>query len=266
MLRYPSCLFCFFFNDTATTEIYTLSLHDALPIWPAHDVVDEVDGDGGGRVVDRDARAGREFAGALAGEAVDEVLADQRLWARLAEDVLAQRLEARLGDLDADQRAVRLAVDIHRRDLARAYAGDLDVGALDHAERVVELDGVGAERLAAAVVADGRRGDEDARGGGEDEPDDEESAHVLLAWEALAQVAVVRRVRLPRVCAVARVVLGAAGAAVALVGRRDGLEGLLAQLQGDGAELTVDQQERVGVDAHARRAAERVVDARVREV
>src|SRR2546430_8788809 len=28
--------FFFFFNDTATTEIYTLSLHDALPIW-AHD-------------------------------------------------------------------------------------------------------------------------------------------------------------------------------------------------------------------------------------
>src|SRR2546430_6225921 len=26
-------LFFFFFNDTATTEIYTLSLHDALPIW-----------------------------------------------------------------------------------------------------------------------------------------------------------------------------------------------------------------------------------------
>src|SRR5258705_8558092 len=36
-----SCLFItppiflfFFFNDTATTEIYTLSLHDALPIFP----------------------------------------------------------------------------------------------------------------------------------------------------------------------------------------------------------------------------------------
>src|SRR6266446_10898492 len=27
-----SMLFFFFFNDTATTEIYTLSLHDALPI------------------------------------------------------------------------------------------------------------------------------------------------------------------------------------------------------------------------------------------
>src|SRR2546429_5013648 len=26
------CVFFFFFNDTATTEIYTLSLHDALPI------------------------------------------------------------------------------------------------------------------------------------------------------------------------------------------------------------------------------------------
>src|SRR5258707_4300076 len=29
-------LFFFFFNDTATTEIYTLSLHDALPICEAH--------------------------------------------------------------------------------------------------------------------------------------------------------------------------------------------------------------------------------------
>src|SRR5260221_8116287 len=30
----PSSFFFFFFNDTATTEIYTLSLHDALPICP----------------------------------------------------------------------------------------------------------------------------------------------------------------------------------------------------------------------------------------
>src|SRR3712207_8771833 len=28
----PTTIHCFFFNDTATTEIYTLSLHDALPI------------------------------------------------------------------------------------------------------------------------------------------------------------------------------------------------------------------------------------------
>ncbi len=26
-------MYFFFFNDTATTEIYTLSLHDALPIF-----------------------------------------------------------------------------------------------------------------------------------------------------------------------------------------------------------------------------------------
>src|SRR3712207_7726249 len=42
----------FFFNDTATTEIYTLSLHDALPIfpltpwWAAGDVGDVGDGRG----------------------------------------------------------------------------------------------------------------------------------------------------------------------------------------------------------------------------
>src|SRR5256885_10847902 len=40
----------FFFNDTATTEIYTLSLHDALPIYLAEDqqglteVLDGVEG------------------------------------------------------------------------------------------------------------------------------------------------------------------------------------------------------------------------------
>src|SRR5258708_40176152 len=34
LLSLRPCLLCvfFFFNDTATTEIYTLSLHDALPI------------------------------------------------------------------------------------------------------------------------------------------------------------------------------------------------------------------------------------------
>src|SRR5260370_19991197 len=33
LMRTLSCYLFFFFNDTATTEIYTLSLHDALPIY-----------------------------------------------------------------------------------------------------------------------------------------------------------------------------------------------------------------------------------------
>src|SRR5260221_4816264 len=35
LLLLSSLFFFFFFNDTATTEIYTLSLHDALPIFRA---------------------------------------------------------------------------------------------------------------------------------------------------------------------------------------------------------------------------------------
>src|SRR2546430_4522488 len=35
----PSFFFFFFFNDTATTEIYTLSLHDALPISAHRDLL-----------------------------------------------------------------------------------------------------------------------------------------------------------------------------------------------------------------------------------
>src|SRR2546430_17576316 len=34
LLVHLHLFFFFFFNDTATTEIYTLSLHDALPICP----------------------------------------------------------------------------------------------------------------------------------------------------------------------------------------------------------------------------------------
>src|ERR1041385_9529255 len=33
LCRAPLVFLFFFFNDTATTEIYTLSLHDALPIY-----------------------------------------------------------------------------------------------------------------------------------------------------------------------------------------------------------------------------------------
>src|SRR3712207_7759448 len=39
--RYDNFVF-FFFNDTATTEIYTLSLHDALPIFIGDDIKSQV--------------------------------------------------------------------------------------------------------------------------------------------------------------------------------------------------------------------------------
>src|SRR5256885_13031908 len=53
-LLHGAFAFFFFFNDTATTEIYTLSLHDALPIYPArkHLSLDEL-----GREVEADLHA-----------------------------------------------------------------------------------------------------------------------------------------------------------------------------------------------------------------
>src|SRR3712207_6986889 len=58
----------FFFNDTATTEIYTLSLHDALPICRPGGVGAGGDpgvGAGGGRgAVGRDGRVRRRHGGA----------------------------------------------------------------------------------------------------------------------------------------------------------------------------------------------------------
>src|SRR5258708_29450154 len=42
--RSSSFLLFFFFNDTATTEIYTLSLHDALPIFVVEEISDVAKG------------------------------------------------------------------------------------------------------------------------------------------------------------------------------------------------------------------------------
>src|SRR2546430_9462695 len=51
-------MFFFFFNDTATTEIYTLSLHDALPIFYEATLCDDVDRSGGIRLAPPGAPAG----------------------------------------------------------------------------------------------------------------------------------------------------------------------------------------------------------------
>src|SRR6202043_2624015 len=46
-IRRPRSSLFFFFNDTATTEIYTLSLHDALPILQVGKQLAGIDGRGG---------------------------------------------------------------------------------------------------------------------------------------------------------------------------------------------------------------------------
>src|SRR3712207_7894538 len=75
----------FFFNDTATTEIYTLSLHDALPIYP-HGL----------------ARAGRQDDDLALYRAVfARLLVDERDPGRLA--VLAHRSEEHTSELQSRQ-------------------------------------------------------------------------------------------------------------------------------------------------------------------
>src|SRR2546430_16242611 len=49
----PLIFLFFFFNDTATTEIYTLSLHDALPISDAHSAR-KLGGEGWSNLLNRD--------------------------------------------------------------------------------------------------------------------------------------------------------------------------------------------------------------------
>src|SRR3712207_9044228 len=68
---------CFFFNDTATAEIYTLSLHDALPIcWLRTGDVAAIDRYGFVRLVDRTKdliKSGGEWIGSV--ELENEIMA-----------------------------------------------------------------------------------------------------------------------------------------------------------------------------------------------
>src|SRR2546427_2179455 len=100
---------CFFFNDTATTEIYTLSLHDALPIFMNEAVRLVEEGVASPEDVDRAFRAGMGFRYAQVGifEFIDwggvdilhrasrflaDALGDDRFKpARLVEEKIARR-------------------------------------------------------------------------------------------------------------------------------------------------------------------------------
>ena len=84
----------------------------------------------------------------MPGLAVEEVLADQRLRPRLAEDVgrAGRRSPSRSISMPTQRAVCRRGRARSVVDLARADAGDLHVGALDEPERVVELDRVVACR------------------------------------------------------------------------------------------------------------------------
>ena len=115
----------------------------------------QVGGDRRLGVADRDRRAGLEHRPGAAGVAVDEVLADQRLRPRVAGGVVWNLPKPAAGDLDRHHRVQRLLVQTDRLDRPGRHARDLEVGAGDQAERVVELDlvGAGGAALVEAPVA-----------------------------------------------------------------------------------------------------------------
>src|SRR3712207_8221686 len=84
MLCTDRVVYCLFFNDTATTEIYTLSLHDALPI--------SLGAGQGERGVPGDARSQR-----------DGPLADLVRGHDLADQPPAQRSEEHTSELQSRQ-------------------------------------------------------------------------------------------------------------------------------------------------------------------
>src|SRR5256885_7339224 len=113
---------CFFFNDTATTEIYTLSLHDALPIsgllscWRSS----------------RRSKTGTPATWLLAGIALCAVVGlgvltwnqvqvwhdSERLWTHvLAIDPQSSIAENNLGGVRADQKKPAEAIEHYQRAL-----------------------------------------------------------------------------------------------------------------------------------------------------
>src|SRR2546426_6511788 len=112
--------FFFFFNDTATTEIYTLSLHDALPILEhvLHEVVD-ADGDAAGGHHDvGGARRVLEAGAQRVAHVGDDAEIDHLAAALL--DRAAQREAVGVVDLPGTARRARLGDLVARREQGHA--------------------------------------------------------------------------------------------------------------------------------------------------
>src|SRR6266511_6154633 len=89
--------FFFFFNDTATTEIYTLSLHDALPISPRDQV---------GDAAERDVRGDVDHA-ERSEEHTSELQSREKLVCRLLLEKQKNNKHARRESRDRKQRPER---------------------------------------------------------------------------------------------------------------------------------------------------------------
>jgi hypothetical protein len=116
---------------------------EPLAVGQPHHVLEQVGGDGRLRMGDRDRGAGLQDRPAGSRVAVDEVLADQRLGTGLAGCILVELAESGARDLDRDDGVERFLIEVDRLDRARGDTGNLEVGAGDESERVVELDLVG---------------------------------------------------------------------------------------------------------------------------
>src|SRR2546425_12095159 len=130
----------FFFNDTATTEIYTLSLHDALPISalpqgpvdPDHGELDEV---GGGTLQRR--VGGRALP---EGADVEVLVLELRNVAPAAEQRLDKALVAGLGHRAVEPRAHSLEpLEVLHDELGRLLLGDAELAR--QRERTLAVDG-----------------------------------------------------------------------------------------------------------------------------
>src|SRR3989454_7516647 len=146
-----SLFFFFFFNDTATTEIYTLSLHDALPIYVvvvhvAHAHVREVVARPG-RGVFREVDGVAELTAALHGEASGVRAWDQRRGVPdgdsfLRLDDYAKESVRREDEVDLRSAPVADGVHEHRIHARRVPIRVFPAEAIgDHGQRDVGVEG-----------------------------------------------------------------------------------------------------------------------------
>src|SRR3989454_11083488 len=168
-MRWPLyCLFFFFFNDTATTEIYTLSLHDALPIYVDLEVpIVDLDldvlrlgehGDGDGRRVDPAARLRHRNALDAVDAALELEPAPRPAPVHEEDHVLEAARAGHAGVHDLDLPALALGVlRVHARQVRGEQRGLLAARAgADLDEDVLLVVGIARQEQALQLVLERR--------------------------------------------------------------------------------------------------------------